>query len=251
MKIIDVNAGAGFWPTQHFSVHTPDELDRFYQMDGIDEVWLSAVESILFPEPDTFDFRLFGKIAGLPRFRPVKTVHPILGNWRRSCEEALAGFPVVALKVFPNYHGYSLGSGPGDALCHFARERNLPLLESMRVNDERNQPSCMEVTGVPAEDIVRLSLRHPENRIHALCAYMHELKVLATGSPNLMVDLSFLDDAETIATASRFIAPQRIVFGTHAPFLHVRAAALKLAHGALDATVHAAIAHNNVLKPSL
>ncbi len=248
MKIIDINAGAGFWPAQHFSAQNLGELDTLYKATGIEEVWISAVESILFPEPDTFDFQLFAQLPDFPRFRPVKTVNPILANWQRSCMKSLSGFPVAALKLIPNYHGYSLTSDRVAEICCFAREKMLPLLMQMRVNDERNQPSYMEVRGVPAAEVAELSNRYPENRIYALSAYLHELEALAKGSQNLFVDLSFLDAADTIAAAAERIPVDRIVFGSNAPFMHIQAAALKLSHCTLQQADQNAIASGNILR---
>lgn len=248
MKIIDVNASWGFWPAQRFTARRLQDLDAMYQEAGIDEVWLSAVESILFPEPDTFDTGLLTQLSGYSRFRPVKVVNPVLANWRSSCLEFSAHHPVAALKLYPNYHGYTLQTPEVAEVCTFAMEQALPILIAMRVNDERNQPGYMEVRGVPAADIADLSLRHPDTRICCLCAYMHELATLAKGNGNLLVELSFLDDADTLGTASRRIPIDRIVFGSHAPFLNVLPAALKMAHAALSGPDRAAIAAGNLTR---
>lgn len=228
MKKIDVNAGWGFWPIQHFSTNTLDELNQAYEEAGVGEVWLSAIESILYPEPDTFDFKLFDQIRDSARFRPVKTVNPLLANWRQSTEQALAAHPLAALKLFPNYHGYALNSEAVTEVCRFAAERNLPLLIQMRVNDERNQPICLQVDGVPAEEIVDLSLRVPNCRIIALNAYRGELAILAQGSPNLAADPSFLDGIGVMDYGVETLGTDRFVWGTGAPFLHIQAAVLKL-----------------------
>lgn len=248
MKIIDVNASFGFWPIQHFSISDLAGLDAVYESEGIGEVWLSAVESILFPEPDTYDVSLFERLSGFKRFRPVKTVNPILANWRKSCLSTLNRFPIAALKLFPNYHDYNLTSERLGEVCEFAREHYLPLLIQMRVNDERNQPRFLQVRGVASDELAALSHRYPGVSFIALCAYLDDLKSLADGGDNLLVDLSFLDDGDTIATVAKKISAERIVFGSNAPFLHIKAASLKLQHCPLPVEIQADVASGNLIR---
>lgn len=237
----------GFWPIQRFTSRSLSELHQAFCSIGIDRAWVSAIESILFPEPDSHDLALFEQLKDYPRFQPVKTVNPLLANWKKSLEQTLSRFPLAAVKLFPNYHGYSLKSEAVEKLCQFARQRHLPLLIQIRVNDERNQPHFMQVNGVPADEIAELSARHPNNPMVALCAYNNEVAALAKGSASLMVDLSFLDEAETIERFAGEIDLDRIVFGSGAPFLHAQAAYMKLTHFKLPETRRNAVASENLL----
>ncbi len=228
MKLLDVNAAAGFWPIQRFSYQHLQELDLVFEAERIETAWVSAVESILYPEPETHDRRLFHDIGAFPRLQAVKTVNPLLANWERSCREDLASYPIAALKLFPNYHGYSLVHPQVAELCRFATARRLPIVIALRVNDERNQPVSMQVAGVPAAQMVELSLKFPEAVLIAASAYKGELKTLATGSRHLLCDISFLDGDDTLAGASCLMPTDRLVFGSHAPFLHARSAVFKV-----------------------
>lgn len=211
------------------------------------DAWLSAIESILFPEPDSHDWALFDRIKEFPRFSPVKTINPLLANWKKSLAGAVERFDIAAVKLFPNYHGYSLQIDAVGQLCQAARERNLPLLIQMRVNDERNQPRFLQVGGVPAKEIAALARAHPDNLFISLCAYNIEVADLAEGGDNLLIDLSFLDESESIDRRFAGVAPMdRFVFGSHAPFLHARAAHLKLAHFQLPENPRKQIASQNL-----
>lgn len=246
MRIIDVNAGAGFWPIQHFTITDLETLDTAYEAEGIDEVWISAVESILFPEPDTHDFRLFEKLISYRRFRPVKTLNLNLANWRKSCDLAIGSFPIAAFKLFPNYHDFALDSTPVGEACAYAAECSVPVLLQMRVNDERNQPSFLEVGGVSPYDIAALSQRHPKTRFIALCPYIYELDALSHGGSNLMADIAFLDFAETLTTSTEWMPADRLVFGSHAPFLHIKSSVLKVERSALPEADRLGVASHNL-----
>ncbi len=246
MNIIDSNSAFGFWPIQRFSHPTLESLDRSYEAQGIGEVWLSAVESILYPEPDTFDQLLFEKLRHFPRFRAVKTVNPLLHGWQGRLTMHREKAAIRAIKVYPNYHGYALHAPSADALCRYAQEHRLPLLLQIRVNDERNQPVAMQVPAVSVTEIADLSLRFPHTRLIALCAYRNELPKLAQGSPNLCVDLSFLDGAGMVKAAVEVMGAPRVVFGTHEAFLHANSARQKLQFCDLPEPVAAAIASENL-----
>lgn len=248
MKTIDVNASAGFWPIQHFSIRDLETLDAVYNAEEIGEAWVSAIESILFPEPDTHDFRLFEKLTSYRRFRPVKTLNLNLANWRKSCDLAFEQFPIVALKLFPNYHDYALDSAQVEEACVYAAERSVPVLLQMRVNDERNQPPFLEVGGVRADDIAALSLRHPKARFIALCSYIYELDALSRGGANLMADTAFLDFFETLATSAEWMPAERLVFGSHAPFLHIKSSVLKIECSAFPEAVRLGVASQNLMQ---
>lgn len=246
MKIIDINAGMGFWPIQRFSDRSLPELDCTFGRLSIDEVWLSAIESILFPEPDLHDWALFKRLKEFPRFRPVKTVNPLLGNWKESIQQAVSHFGAVAIKLFPNYHNYSLKSEAIFDMCRLARENHLPILIQMRVNDERNQPAVLQVKSLLVDDVAEFAATYPENLIIALCAFNNEVTKLSKGGENLLIDLSFLDEAESIEQFADIIDLDRFVFGSHSPFLHAHAACLKLTHFKLSEWLQKGVAADNL-----
>lgn len=247
MKIIDVNASAGFWPVQEHSFGSLEALHQAFEQLNVSDVLISAIESILAPEPDRGDLRLFEKLVRFPRFRAVKTVNPILANWERTAGEAASNHSVAAIKLFPNYHAYSLQSTSVERVCRFALDNRIPVLVQMRVNDERNQPPFLQVASVGAADISELSRRFPENTIIALCAYNSELKELAGGSSRLLVDTAFLDGVAPFGEIEPAMAESRFVFGSHAPFLYPDAAALKLRHNTLSESSRRGMAAGNFL----
>lgn len=230
MKIIDVNAAFGFWPIQRIPFTDLAALDAVYERLGIGEVWLSAVESILYPEPATFDQALFARMEAFPRFRPVLTVNPLMANWEAELRDAQREHPLAAIRLFPSYHGCAPDHPEAVRLAAVAGELGLPMLVQMRVNDERNQPVCMQVAGAKATAIAALSLAVPETTIIALSSYYGELADLAKGSHRLLAELSFLDGASPILWAQEAFPAERLVFGSLAPWLYPDAALMKLRH---------------------
>ncbi|HWL55019.1 MAG TPA: hypothetical protein VNQ90_21430 [Chthoniobacteraceae bacterium] len=248
MKIIDVNASFGFWPLQRFTHQTLDALEEAMARNGITEAWVSAIESILFPDPDEFDLPLFRKLAEFPRFRPVKTVNPLLANWRESCTAALKEFPLAALKIFPNYHGYPLGHVELRQLADFAAEYRLPVLVPLRINDERNQPTALEMTPVDPHGLARLAAEAETTTFVALCATKEEAATLLQSPSRVMTDISFLDGEQPLLLLKHRLKglPPRLLFGSHAPFFYPESSAFKLQYAQLPREEIEGIASGNL-----
>jgi len=228
-----------------FSLTTPASLVAQLESEGIQQAWISASESILFPDPDIPDERLFSAFAPHPSVIPVKTLNPVLGNWRESLELAVSGWGARLVKVYPNYHRYSLIDGPMGELATTLAARRIPLLIQMRVEDERNQYPLMKVSGVPAHEVATLAAIHPRLSIVVLSAYLSEIAVMTAGHNNVHADISFADSRDTLGHLLAATPPDNLLFGSHTPFLYTRSAVMKLAAGKIDAEPRRKIASGN------
>lgn len=236
-KFTDTNVSFGTWPWMDFSLTTPASLVAQLESEGIQQAWISASESILFPDPDIPDERLFSAFAAHPSVIPVKTLNPILGNWRESLELAMSAWGARLVKVYPNYHQYSLIDGPMTELAATLAARRIPLLIQMRVEDERNQYPLMKVPGVPAHEVATLAAIHPTLTIVVLSAYLSEIAAMTAGHRNVYADISFADSRDTMRHLLESTPADQLLFGSHAPFFYTRSAMMKLAAADLDGGV--------------
>lgn len=244
--MIDLNAIWGEWPIQRIPRTSLAQLDAVYELLGVTSVWLSAMESILAPEPDRADEALFQQLADHSRFQPVKTINPLLANWQLSLARTLACHPLAAVKLFPSYHGYTLDHPEVRELCQLCAERKLPMLVQTRVNDERTQPIALEIPPVPVAGIAALSQQHPHTIMVALSTTLHELEPLSKGGEKLLVDISFLDAIAVLERALAYLPLQRIVFGTASTWLVPHASALKMTFSKLPQDAIEAIGSHNI-----
>jgi len=227
--IIDCNTFLGRWPFLEFGIKTPAQLARHLKKGGVSEAWVSAIDSVLYPDPDLHDDRLYRRLQRFPSLHFVKTVNPTLPNWRENLEEWVEQRRVRAVKLFPNYHMYSLSEDCVRDLMPVLEKLRVAPMVQMRIEDERSHYPLMKVPGVPCEDVIALARSFPRVPIIALCAYFKEAAALAPTSPNLHVDLSFMETTDTLATALRTIPARQILFGSYTPHLYTRAAVAKLA----------------------
>jgi len=243
--MIDTHVSFGPWPWMDFSSVTAQTLDAHLESEGIQEAWVSAAESILFPDPDGPDDRLLAAFRSCSRVVPVKTINLAMGNWRESLDRAVGPLGMRLVKIYPNYHQYSLIGPQAMELAALLVEQQIPLLIALRVEDERNQYSLMKVASVPVQEIVTLAAIHPDLKVLVLGAQVGEIAALTAGADNVFCDIAF---AETGNVMDRLLASApagRIVFGSHTPFFYTRAAVRKLLGASVSEEIRRAIAIDN------
>jgi uncharacterized protein len=242
--IIDVNTALGHWPFQKFALNSAAKLARHLKSVGIGQALVSSTDAILYPDPAVCNAELFKAVRGHPMLSPVPTVNPALSNWR----PIVSAGKVNAVRIVPNYHCYSLTDCALTDLMQALAERKTPLMIQMRVDDERNQYPLMQVAGVAREAVIRFANRFPDMPIICLCAYFGEARELVQNTANVSVDLSFIETFRTLSTLLEQIPAERVLFGSHAPFLYTRSALMKLEAIAGMPAAHQAIAHANAAR---
>ena len=220
--IIDCNVGYGRWPFARFYEDTPAKLDGLLKQDGIDAALVSSAEAILYEEPAEWNGDLARKLRGRPRLIPVPVANPRV----RSAGSIVSGPDLKAVKLIPNYHVYSLKDDAAAQLCSQVSGRGIPVLIQMRVEDERSHYELLKVPGVPVEDIIALAAKLPGLNVVALGPYFEEAVRLA--GAGIYVDISFVETLDTLRQLCGKAPVDRILFGSHAPWMYPRSAAAKL-----------------------
>ena len=226
--ILDVHASFGHWPFQALEADTAARLAALLARTGISKALVSPVDAVLRPAPDDANARLFRALRGHRRLIPVPVLNPTLPQWPGVFREHAGRFPAV--KVYPNYHGYSPADKRLGALMAELRRRRLVLLLPLRIEDERSQYPLMKVPGVPVDEVVRLARAFPHVPIACCCPSTDEAIALLKGASSIHVDISYADGPDpvrTLAAAGKTFA-RRILFGSHAPFLYAASAVLKV-----------------------
>lgn len=242
---IDVNVSAGSWPFQIFCDETLQELADSQAEEGIGTSLVSHAGAILYPDPDVYNRKLLQEAEGIPSVVPVMVINPLLTGWEETLDEYAKLIPLKAVKIYPNYHCYSLKSGAVNRLVRYLQEKNIRLVIQMRVDDERNQYSRMRVPGVPLKQIIDLSRRFPGFQFACLNPYKKEAFTLAAETEYVLFDISFIELLDTMSALLKSVPAERILFGTHTPFLYTRSNFLKLSKARIPDREKALIAEGN------
>ena len=128
-----------------------------------------------------------------------------------------------AVKLYPNYHGYRLSDRRGQELGRALSGAGIPALVCFRVEDERQQHPLMLVEPLDARDAAQWAEQFPDIPLIIACANQREMETFlraTDGRPNTWADISYLKSPmESLEHIVGAFGPQRLMAGTHAPFL--------------------------------
>ena len=242
---VDVNCGMGRWPLKVERSMNAEQAARLARQEGTEHALVSSLEAILLYDPEEPNERLFRQTDGYSSLMsPVPVLNLRLRNWEILLERYLRERVIRAVKLHPNYHGYHLTDEPARRLAARLSEAGVPLMVALRMEDERYHHSVMPVPSVDWDELLEFAAGHRSLRIIALNCYRNEA-IRARSTPNLWVDLAFVEMYPTLADLIDHGDPGRILFGSNAPLFVARAAAMKVAWADLPPEIIAAVASGN------
>jgi len=225
---IDVNTWLGPWPFQYFRDDSAGRLESRLTAEGIAHAMVGSPEAAFNPDSLAVNRILLKRLAGSKALHPVLAIDPSKGDWKDNL--ALARDEGVgALRLFPNYHCYELGSAAALAVVEeIAKDGGFVLYVQMRMEDERTHHPLCKIPGVKAAEVVELSRRFAGLPVIAACPYYHEAVELVKESTNIRFDLSHVETMRTVASLVSHVPQDRVLFGSHTPFLQTRSVVMKV-----------------------
>ncbi len=244
--IIDVNVSLGRWPFQEFEQDTPSKLAAHLEREGISAALVSCIDSILARDPDSGNRRLFAGLKKHPSLLPVAVINPLLADWPDRLGEYAGISPVCGVKIYPGYHGYGLGSKEMGPLMKRLEDDVLPLMIQSRIEDDRSQFPSMMVKPVGVDEISAFASRHPGNKIICLCLSRGEAAGIMKTARNVYADISYMDGLNGIPELLGEVSSDRVLFGSHTPFLYTASARMKMMYREISAQVRGRIESGNI-----
>ena len=243
--LIDINVSYGAWPFQRFRHTTLAELSGLLRAEGIEQAFVSHVGGVFHPDPDPYNLELIEEASRLDGIVPVPVINPAFPGWRQRLDNYLSLIELRAVKLHPNYHRYRLDSEEVASLVRYLCEIDIPLFLQMRMEDERMRYAGLDVVGLSVDDIVAFHNRHPDLLLVCLNAYLPEARRIGREAQGVFVDTAFTEWMFTMELMLEDLPPERILFGSHAPFLYIKAGADKLVKAPIEAGIKQQIGHRN------
>lgn len=215
MVIFDVNLSLGRWPFRPSAAESMPELVKLLHRHGITGGLVRSAEAPFSADPEEENRRLAARCAGFPGFIPLPAVHPAYGFWKRSHFAAAA--------LYPSFHRYRLTSRPALAMARKLAAAGALLVVVMREEDERGQHPLCKIKPRPAAEVAGFAAALPAAKILVLNACAGE--VAGWREPNLVYDCAMVE----AFPALHGMPHERLVFGSHSPFLCTGAALAKVA----------------------
>lgn len=229
-RIVDTNVSLGRWPFRRLPLDTPERLLAKFESLGITQAWAGSFDGVFHRDLDGVNARLSETCAGSGgRLVPFGSVNLTLPGWEDDLRRCHQRYGMGGVRLHPNYHGYDLADERFPRLLSLAAERGLPVQVAVALEDPRTQPSRLPVAEVDVAPLAEAMRRVPSATVMLLGA-RPRAGVLAGFAriPRLLFDVARVESTDGIAELIGEVSPERVTFGTHAPFLIPESAMIKV-----------------------
>lgn len=230
---IDINCFAGFWPFRRISYRSVTDIRIL--MDRIDTlgVLLTPLAGLFYKDTLSAVSELLEElnVSVYENMWPIAVINPMFPGWQEDLFIMVDEWGCVAVRIFPNYHDYTLSEPHIADFFVDVQNRNLPLIVSVRMEDERLHHWMMRVEPVPHLDITWLLRSYPDIRT-ILCG-LHPTEI------DLIIDDILTHSSAYVDTSIRMpqfymeemisrLGPERIMYGTAMPLSYPESSLFQL-----------------------
>ena len=167
--ILDLNVFLGRWPFAPLKYETAGDILGLMDRAGIDRAVVTSLNSVFY-----YDAEIGNREVGeackrhSDRLVPFATINPNLPRWKEHLDECVERYGVKGIKLHPDYHKYSLVSGPRalddiPSLLEQAARLDFPVYLQTSLFDLRHHPGYCLVLEAPMADIGQAIERYSKN----------------------------------------------------------------------------------------
>jgi predicted TIM-barrel fold metal-dependent hydrolase len=249
--MIDVNVSLSRWPFRRLPDDEPEALVRRLRRLGVTEAWAGSFDALLHNDLAAVNARLVEtcRAYGDGLLRPWGAINPRLPGWREDLRRCADVYRMAGVRLHPNYHGYTLDDPALFELLAACGRRGLVVQIAVRMEDERTlHPLLKDLPSFDLKVLDRLlprPLRPPLVLLNALRDLRGEALKRVLAVENVYVDIATLEGAGGLERLLADVGPDRLLFGSHAPFFVAESAHLKLKESELTPSQAEAIRAGN------
>jgi predicted TIM-barrel fold metal-dependent hydrolase len=250
--IIDTNVYLSHWTVRRSWAESPSRLVEKLKRHGVVSAWVGSFESVLHTDLAGANARLADACAqaGASFLRAFGTVNPTFPDWEEDLRRCHEVHRMPGIRIFPNYHGYTLDDPRFVKLLELAARRAVLVQVALSIEDDRSQNPVLAVPPAqpgPLPDILqkipgaRVMLLNSGSRV--LGANNPLLQRLA--SAGVQFEIATLEGVAGIESLLRRAPGIKLSFGSHSPYFYFEAALLKLQESELTGEQLAALTHGS------
>jgi uncharacterized protein len=231
--IVDTNVTLGLWPFRRIPGDTIADLIPRLKRKGVTQAWASSFDCVFHRDLTSANARLAKacESASQGLLIPFGAVNPISPGWREDLRRCHEVHRMRGIRLYPNYHGYTLKDPAFAEILREARERKLIVQLVLALEDERSQFPLMRVPPVDPAPLTNVLQSVPGVRIVVLNRNRNPggeaLKALAHAG-EVYFDIAMIEGTGCAGELLTAVSEKRLVFGSHAPFQYFESAMLKL-----------------------
>ncbi|MFZ0303623.1 MAG: amidohydrolase family protein [Terracidiphilus sp.] len=250
--MIDTNVHLFRWPFRRLIGDDPAELVARLRQKGVTQAWAGSFEALLCRDVSGVNTRLAlaCREHGPDFLVPFGCVNPKSPDWEEDLRRCHEDHRMPGIRIYPNYHGYTLADPSFAKLLLLAADRNLIVQIARSMEDVRTQFPLMVVQPVDPTPLLDLLPRMPHLRLMLLNKGgwaddtnpgMAEIKK----SENVYFDIAMNEGVGGLVRLIAETSPSRVVFGSHFPFFYFESALLKVREAGLTSSQKTALTEGN------
>jgi predicted TIM-barrel fold metal-dependent hydrolase len=221
---IDFSCTIGPWAFRRLQVTTTEGTRKALKREGIDRAVVSSLPAVLYKSPHEGNVQLVEETGkGSRTFIPFAVLNPEFPGWEEDLRRCAEELGMRGLRLYPNYHRYSLRKRPARDIVAAAGRMDWPVCISVRLEDERYHHWRMKVNPTPVGDIAALTMRLPSANVVLSGGSYADIKVFfeqVGHQPNAFAEIGWLKSPlEALATCVEEFGAERLLMGTNFPLM--------------------------------
>jgi uncharacterized protein len=231
--IVDTNVHLGRWPFRHSPWDSTASIVAKLKALHVVQAWCGSCEA-------PFDKDLAGVNARLARacrdvqevpLLPFGAVNPHFPDWRDDLRRCHESHGMRGVRLYPNYHGYTLADPPLSELLEQAAARQLLVQLVVQMEDVRTQHPKMQVPPVDITPLPSLVAKIPSLRLQVLNApgtIPEPILVPLARSGRVFFDIAMVEGLGGVGRFVESAGAAAVLFGSHFPLFYPESAVLKI-----------------------
>jgi len=251
--MIDTNVDLFRWPFRRITGDDPFGLVTRLKKKGVTQAWAGSYEALLGRDIGGVNLRLATacRESGPNFLIPFGCVNPNAPDWEEDLRRCHEVHRMPGIRLYPNYHGYTLADPAFAKLLSMAATRNVVVQIALSMEDTRTQFPLMHLPPVDPAPLADLLPRFPHLRVVLLNfggwtdedASASIVKI--TKAQNAYFDIAMDEGVGGVARLIAGTSPSRVVFGSHYPLFYFESAVLKVRSAKLPHNQELAICEGN------
>jgi predicted TIM-barrel fold metal-dependent hydrolase len=232
-SLIDTNVWLSQWPFRRLPLDDTRALVAKLRSQGVTEAWAGTFEGILHKNLGSANARLARECQqhGRGLLVPFGTVNPQLPNWEEELRRCHEDHRMRGIRLHPNYHSYKLDQPVFGKLLELVEKRGLILQIALSMEDERMQHPLLQVPHADASPLLEALKDRPRLKI-VLLNWFRAMKGDLIGklakARQVYFEIATVEGVNGVGNLINQVQPDRVLFGSYAPFFYFESAALKL-----------------------
>jgi len=240
-KVIDANFYLGRWPFRELAGLDAAAL----QQRGIAQALAGSLDGLFQRDLAQVNARLADACDGKVLL-PVGTVQPLLPDWRDDLKRCREVHGMKAIRLHPNYHGYTLADPIFSELLAAATDMKLAVQMVVQLEDERTQHPLVQVKPVDLKPLPEVLRNQAQARVMLLNANATMVVTALRGCKNLWMDFAMIEGVGGVENLLKTWPLDKVCFGTYAPVFYPESSLLKMQESELSTTQQVALTEGNV-----